>query len=308
MRKFYSSENGYIEKDNWQPECWVNIECPDEQDYMYLSSELGVPKSFLDSAADNDERPRFDHEDGWLLTILRIPFHTDDSEATEPYGTLTFAIITKEELIITISSHSTDMIESFIEHTRKKHIIDINKPDFILHIIYMSTFWFLKYLKAINVTVASASKGSKKNIRNKDLFQMMQLQNSLVYFNTALKGNTTLVDRLDKVFEDNCNEALLEDVKIELQQAQNTVDVYIEILDSTMDMLASVISNNVNDIMKKMTSVSIILMLPTLIASFYGMNVAVAFGGGHYAFWGIIGVSIAIALIIFFWLKHIKWM
>lgn len=306
MRRFYRSENGYIEKEIWSPECWINIECPDQDDFFYLSEELGVPLAFLESAADNDERPRFDHEDGWLLTIIRIPFHSPES--VEPYGTLTFAVITKGELMITISNQQTDMLKSFIDHTRKRHIIDINKPDFLLHLVYISTFWFLKYLKDINLAISEASSGPKKNVRNKDLYQMMQLQNSLVYFNTAIRGNTTLVQRLDKVFEDSCNDALLEDVEIELQQAQNTVDIYIQILDSTMEMLASVISNNVNDIMKKMTSVSIILMLPTLIASFYGMNVAVAFGTARYAFWGIIGVSLAIAIIIFIWLKHIRWM
>lgn len=306
MRRFYSSENGYIEKEIWEPECWINIESPNEEDYIYLTQELGVPQSFMESAADNDERPRFDHEDGWLLTILRIPFHNPNSP--EPYGTLTFAVITKDELIITISNRQTDMLESFIQHSRKKHIIDVNKPDFILYLIYMSTFWFLKYLKDINNAVTSAAEGPKRNVRNEDLYRMMHLQNSLVYFNTALKGNTTLLKRLDKVFMESCDDELLEDVEIELQQAQNTVDIYIEILDSTMNMLASVISNNVNDIMKKMTSVSIILMLPTLIASFYGMNVAVAFGTAHFAFWGIILVSLTIAFLIFLWLKHIRWM
>lgn len=306
MKKFYISENGYIPTEEWQPECWINIESPDEKDFLYLSDELGVPRVFLDSAFDIDERPRFDHEDGWLLTVLRIPFH--DSSSSEPYGTLTFSIITKEDVMITISNRSTDMIESFIDHTRKRHIIDVNKPNFILHLIYMATSWYLKYLKEINGTVSEEAAGPKKNVRNRDLYKLMQLQNSLVYFNTALKGNSALVERLDKVFEDNCDDELLEDVKIELQQALNTVNIYIEILDTTMEMLASVISNNVNDIMKKMTSVSIILMLPTLIASFYGMNVAVAFGSHTYAFWGIVGVSFAIAFIIFLWLKHIRWM
>lgn len=306
MRRFYKSENGYIEKDDWQPECWINIECPDSNDMDYLSHQLGVPMSFLESAADNDERPRFDHEDGWLLTIIRIPAYNPDS--SELYTTLTLAVITKEDLIITICDNHSAMIDDFIEHTRRKHIIDVNKPDFLLHLIYSATFWFLKYLKEINGTVSSSVIELKNSVRNEDLYRMMQLQNSLVYFNTALSGNATLVERIDKIFEDDCDAALLEDVKIELQQAQNTVNVYTEILDSTMDMLASVISNNVNDIMKKMTSVSIILMLPTLIASFYGMNVAVAFGDARLAFWCIIGASVAIAFIIFWWLKRIRWM
>lgn len=306
MRKYYTSENGFIELEDWQPECWINIESPDLQDLLYLKDELGVPKTFLDSAIDNDERPRFDHEDGWLLTILRIPCY--DPDMTEMYSTLTLAVITKDDLLITVCNQRSQMLESFLKYSRRKHTIGVNKPDFILHLIYMSTFWFLKYLKEINNYVTKSMIDLKKSVKNQDLYSMMQLQNSLVYFNTALKGNTTLVQRLDKVFEDDCDIELLEDVEIELQQAINTATIYVEILDTSMEMLASVISNNVNDIMKKMTSVSIILMLPTLIASFYGMNVAVAFGNAKFAFFGIIIFSVAIAFIIYLWLKHIKWM
>lgn len=306
MRKFYKSENGFIEYDSWKPECWINIECPNDEDIEYLRDNLGVPESFLESSADDDERPRFDHEDGWHLTILRIP--SFEPESQEKYKTLTFAIITKGKLIITICTRKARMLESFIEHSRRKHLIDVSKANFILYLIYISTLWYLRYLKEINNTVSEDIKDLKKSVRNDDLYAMMQLQKSLVYFNTALRGNNTIVERISKVYSDDYDDELLDDVEIELKQALNTVDVYIEILDSTMDMLASVISNNVNEIMKKMTSVSIILMLPTLIASFYGMNVAVAFGNAPLAFWGIIGLSVAISAIIFLWLKKIRWM
>ena len=306
MRRYFKSENGYVESESWQPQCWINIESPDEEDFIYLSEELGVPESFLESAADEEERPRFDHEDGWLLTIIRIPYF--DSKTEEKYSTLTFAVITKDELVISICRERSEMLHLFIERTRKRHIIDINKADFLLHIIYTSTSWYLKYLKEIDNTVSASIIELKHSVKNEDLYAMMQLQKSLVYFNTALRGNETLVQRIDKVFQDACDDELLDDVKIELQQALNTVDVSIEILDTTMDMLASVISNNVNEIMKKMTSVSIILMLPTLIASFYGMNVAVAFGDSAIAFWCIIGASIALSLFIFWRLKRANWM
>lgn len=305
MRKFYTSDNGYVEKEEWEPECWINVECPDGDDFHFLRHDLGVPESFLDSAADMDERPRFDHEGGWLLTILRIPRRPGSSP--DSYDTVTLAIITKDDLLLTISHNPTDMINDFIEQSRRRHIIGVNKPDFIMRLIYSSTFWYLNYLKEINVTVVHSVTDLRGSVRNEDLYNLMQLQKSLVYFNTALRGNTTLVERINKMFADDCNPELLEDVEIELQQAQNTVNVYIEILDSTMDTLASVISNNVNEIMKKMTSVSIILMLPTLIASFYGMNVAVAFGTSPAAFWGIIGFSLTLALIIFLLLRKIHW-
>ena len=305
MRRFYTSENGFIEKVNWEPECWINIECPDKEDFRYLSEELCVPRSFLDSASDEDERPRFDHEDGWLLTILRIPTRIDVHPAY--YGTLTFAVITKDDLLITISKHHTEMLGSFIEHTQRKHIVDIKKPDFLLHLIDSATFWYLKYLKEINDRVSSSFSDFNRRLSNNTLYEMLQMQKSLVYFNTSLRGNSTLVVRIDKMFVDSCDPDLLDDVQIEIAQAQNTANVYMEILASVMDTLDSVISNNVNEIMKKMTSVSIILMLPTLIASFYGMNVAVAFGASPHAFWGIVAASLGLAVVIYIILRRARW-
>lgn len=306
MRKFYSSENGYIEKDEWGPECWINVENPDREDFDFLRNELGVPESFLESAADGDERPRFDHEDDWRLTIIRIPRKI--SGETDRYDTVTLAIITNPELLVTVSHNPTQMLSDFIEHSQKRHLTGINKPDFILRMLYSSTYWYLNYLRDINNAVTVSVEELRNKVRNEDLYNFMMLQKSLVYFNTSLRGNMTLVDKIDKMFEDDCDPELLEDVEIEMQQAQNTVSVYTEILDSTMDTLSSVISNNLNEVMKKMTSVSIILMLPTLIASFYGMNVAVAFGDKQFAFWGIICFSLVLAFMIYLWLKRIKWL
>lgn len=306
MRKFYRSENGYVEKSDWTQETWINIENPDIEDFNYLRKDLGVPESFLESAADGDERPRFDHEQSWRLTIIRVPRKI--KEQSDRYDTVTLAIITNDELLITISHNPTEMLTDFIEDSKRKHLIGINKPDFILRILYSSTYWYLNYLHDINNAVTSAVEELRTKVRNNDLYNFMMLQKSLVYFNTSLRGNMTLVDKIDRMFVDNCDPELLEDVEIEMQQAQNTVTVYTEILDSTMDTLSSVISNNLNEVMKKMTSVSIILMLPTLIASFYGMNVAVAFGNKPLAFWGIISFSILLAFLIFILLKRIKWL
>lgn len=305
MRRYYSSEDGYIEKIQWEPSCWINIECPDEDDISFLREQLDVPQSFIDSVGDENERPRFDREDGWLLTILRIPHRPIGK--SDKYTTLTFGILTKDDTVVTVCQEQTEMLDDYISYTRKRRINVSNHPDFILRLIYSSTYWYQLYLKDINLTLTENANALSHSVTNEDLYTFMDLQKSLVYFNTSLRGNNILVQRIDKMFNEDCDPELLEDVEIEVEQALNTVDIYIEILDSTMDTLASVISNNVNQIMKKMTSVSIILMLPTLIASFYGMNVAVAFGGSQYAFWGIILFSIALAVLIYIWLKKINW-
>lgn len=306
MRKYYSSDDGYVEKEAWEPECWIYVEEPNSEDYHFLREELGVPDSFLQSCYDVDERARFDREDDWQLTIIRIPSRTESAEHRK-YRTLPLGIITKDDIILTICPGRSEMLSDYIAHTRRKHINVGNKPDFILRLIFSSTYWFLNYLREISQHITHSIKYLKKSVRNEDLFEMMKLQNSLVFFNTSLRGNSTLVERINKQFTDDCDPDLLDDVNIEIQQAMNTVNIYTEILDSSMDTFASVISNNVNQIMKKMTSVSIILMLPTLIASFYGMNVAVAFGAVHNAFWFIIIFSILLALLIYLWLRKINW-
>ena len=135
----------------------------------------------------------------------------------------------------------------------------------------------------------------------------MHVQNALVYFNTSIQGNQMLLERMPHLFADKYDAALLDDVDIEIRQAANTINVYSTILMGMQDSLESIISNNVNDIMKKMTVVSIVLMIPTLIASFYGMNVAVAFGSSKYAFFLIIAASMTLALVTFWILKKVKW-
>ena len=184
-----------------------------------------------------------------------------------------------------------------------------NKLTLILRIIYSSAVWFLKYLKQINNDVATAEKELEKSIRNEDLLQLMKLQKTLVYFNTSIRGNEVMIGRLKNIFQDTdyLDLELLEDVVIELKQAYNTVNIYSDILTGTMDAFASIISNNVNAIMKRMTSLSITLMIPTLIASFYGMNVDIHLEGFPHAFVFIVLLSAILSAVTFIWFRKIKW-
>ena len=211
--------------------------------------------------------------------------------------------------MISVCFQNTDMITDFISYTRRKNIIVRNKYELILRLIYSSAVWFLKYLKQIYNAVASAEKELEKSIRNEDLLQLMKLQKTLVYFNTSIRGNEVMVGKLQSIFQekDYKNKDLVEDVVIELKQAYNTVNIYSDILTGTMDAFASIISNNVNTIMKRMTSISIILMVPTLIASFYGMNVDVHIDNIPYAFSIIVLISIALSALAFMIFRKIKW-
>ena len=307
MRKYLYFENGFIEKPEWQPNCWVNIECPDDDDFQFLTQKLQVPESFLDDIADTDERPRTDSEGHWLLTILRIPMQS--SQPNVPFITIPIGIITNDKVTVSVCYHRTDLIPDFIAHARHKNITIRNKSDFILRIIYSSAVWFLKYLQQINNDVAHAEKELEKSIRNEDLLRLMKLQKTLVYFDTSIRGNEVMIGRLKNIFQNSgmLDMELLEDAVIELRQACNTVNIYSDILTGTMDAFASIISNNVNDIMKRMTSLSITLMIPTVIASFYGMNVDIHLDAFPHAFLLIVLLSAALSAGTFVWFRRIKW-
>ncbi len=180
MRKYLYSENGFVEKAEWKPNCWVNVECPDDSDFQFLTQELKVPESFLEDIADTDERPRTETEGNWLLTILRIPMQSNQHGI--PFITVPIGIITNNDIIVSVCYHHTELIPDFIQHTRRKGIVVNNKLTLILRIIYSSAVWFLKYLKQINNDVATAEKELEKSIRNEDLLQLMKLQKTLEPF------------------------------------------------------------------------------------------------------------------------------
>ena len=307
MRKYLYSENGFVEKPLWAPNCWVNVECPDHDDFQFLTRELNVPESFLEDIADADERPRTETEGNWLLTILRIPMQSSNPQI--PFITVPIGIITNNDIIVSVCYHQTELLPDFIQHTRRKNICVNNKLELILRLIYSSAVWFLKYLKQINNVVANAEKELEKSIRNEDLLRLMKLQKTLVYFDTSIRGNEVLIGRLKNIFQNTgmLDMELLDDAVIELRQAYNTVNIYSDILTGTMDAFASIISNNVNDIMKRMTSLSITLMIPTVIASFYGMNVDIHLDSFPHAFLFIVLLSAAISAGTFVWFRRIKW-
>lgn len=305
MRKFLECENGFVERTEWFPHSWVNIECPDKDDYDFLVDDLHVPADFLENVSDDDERPRIERSGDWKLTILRIPHKTEGGDI--PYITVPIGIITNNEIIVTICYHYTELLPDFISHTRIRGIEVTNEPDFILRIIYSSCYWYLRYLKEINDTVTGMERQLEKSVRNEQLLEMMRIQKTLVLFNTSVSGNEALLNRIRRVYGDRYDRDLLEDVEIELTQADNTVKVYSDILEGTMDSFASIISNNVNAIMKKMTGVSIVLMIPTLIASFYGMNVAISYGSQPWVFFLIVGGSLMLSAVLYIWLRRIDW-
>lgn len=298
------SEDFLITKE-WTPGSWVNIETPTPDELSNLKAKFGLPEDFLNDLSDIDERPRVEHNDGWDCIVLRIPVRDNDM----PFVTIPLGVMIKDEYIVTVCLYRNTLISDFIEHTQKRHTTISSSSDFILRLLKSSTYWYIRYLKDVKNIVAAAEVDLKKSIRNEDLLKLMNLQKTFVIFATSISGNNILLERINRLYRDELDKGLLEDVSIELRQADSTVTIATQMLDRTMNTYASVISNNVNAIMKRLTSISLILMIPTLIASFYGMNVDVGISmDNHWAFGYIVGAGFILAVVTCLWLRKIRWL
>lgn len=295
MKGFYKNGNGLVPCEQWEPKCWIRIENPTEEDKNYLIDDLQIPLSFYNDIEDIDERPRIESENGWYLVIVRVPIKNADLSL--PFSTVPLGIIFKEDVFVSVCFFQVELLSDFIVFSRRKGINIQNNLDLVLRLLLSSSVWFLKYLKQINLKIKIAEKQLEKSIRNEDLQTLLQIEKCLVFFTTSLKGNDILIHRIKnlKDYKDSIDAELIEDVEIELRQAQETTNVYSDILNGTMDAYASVISNNLNVIMKILTSISIILMIPTLLASLYGMNVPNNLENNQFGFWIVLFISFVIS-------------
>lgn len=296
MITFYKNENGLRQTEKKENNSWINAVCPTKEDKKFLLNELQIPEAFYSDIEDIDERPRIEIEDGWYLIILRIPFKSDDAKL--PFNTAPLGLIFKDDVFVSLTFHQTDILSDFVVYSKRKKISIENHFDLVLKLLLSSSVWFLKYLKQINQRIKLAEDNLEKSIKNEELQALLQIEKCLVFFVTSIKGNDILFRRLKNLKEhrDNFNEDLLEDVEIELRQAEETTNIYSNILTGMMDAYASVISNNLNVIMKRLTSISIILMIPTLVASLYGMNVPNNLEENHYGFIIVILISLVISV------------
>ena len=302
MRRFLCCNEAFAEKKSWQNDCWICIELPTEQDNRYLTQELNIPQAFLSDIQDVDERPRIETEDGWTLMILRIPYRDEGNDI--PYITVPLGIIMKADYFVTICHHATDMLPDFMLHIQRKRLTVSSNWDLTFRLFLSSSVWYLKYLKQINNQTRAVEKELERSIQNAELQRLLKIEKSLVFFITSLRGNDNLLVKLKNL---KSQREFFEDVEIELRQAQDSARIYSDILSGTMDAFASVISNNLNIIMKRMTALSVLLMIPTLIASLYGMNVPNSLEENSYGFFIIFLISIAFSGIGFLAIRRMKW-
>jgi len=309
MLNFYKkSDDGLKEIDSIEKDCWINAVQPNYIELNEISKELDVPEEFLTDPLDIDERARIEVEDEHILIILKIPY-LDKENPEVPYNTVPLGIIYSEHNITTVCSMETDILSTFIDR-KIKNVSLKNKEKFILLIFLRTAILYLKFLRQISNITNDLEKNLHKSMKNQELIKLLDLEKSLVYFTTALKSNEIMIGRLSiqKRFKLNTDHRdLLDDVLVEYRQGIEMASVYSNILSGMMDAFASVISNNLNVVMKFLTSVTIILMLPTLISSIYGMNIALPFQESPYAFLITMGGSLGLAIICVVLFMYRKW-
>lgn len=271
--KTYWNFNGNLNAiSEWQPNCWIQVTCPTEQDQQELQERFQIPDYFLSDIADTDERARYEYDDGWMLIILRIPYVKEVRSRT-PYTTVPLGIIHKRDVTITVCNFETNMMIDFVSYQQKRGEGFTDYVDMIFRLFLSSAVWYLKRLKQINALIEKSKKNLDKEVNNESLIGLSRLQDSLTYFVTSIRGNENLLAKLKfKLQVDELDADLIEDVYIEMSQARETTSIYSDILESTMDTYSSIINNNMNTVMRTLTSVSIIMMLPTLVSSLFGMN------------------------------------
>lgn len=271
--KTYWNFNGNLNAiSEWQPNCWIQVTCPTEQDQQELQERFQIPDYFLSDIADTDERARYEYDDGWMLIILRIPYVKEVRSRT-PYTTVPLGIIHKRDVTITVCNFETNMMIDFVSYQQKRGEGFTDYVDMIFRLFLSSAVWYLKRLKQINALIEKSKKNLDKEVNNESLIGLSRLQDSLTYFVTSIRGNENLLAKLKfKLQVDELDADLIEDVNIEMSQARETTSIYSDILESTMDTYSSIINNNMNTVMRTLTSVSIIMMLPTLVSSIFGMN------------------------------------
>lgn len=276
--KTYENDNVAVKIDRLEKGCWINLTAPTEEELTYVQNSLDILPNFLRDPLDEEEKPRIDLDENQVLIIVDTPYVYGDGQNLK-FETIPIGILITEEYFITISSRENPVLESF-KSKRIRDFYTFKKTRFTFQLLFNIAKDFLKYLRHIDKKTDDAEKVLQKSMRNKELFKMRELEKSLVFFTTSLKSNEIVMEKLlrgkyVKMYEED--QDLLEDVIIENKQAIEMANIYTSILSGTMDAFASVISNNLNIVMKFLTSVTIVMAIPTMISSFFGMNVILPF-------------------------------
>lgn len=296
LRIFKTVEDRLFELDAFEENAWIHLQDPKDDELLQVSQEVGVELDFLKAATDEEERARIDWENDQTLILVDIPVVDDEGSAFN-YTTLPLGIVHADKYIVTVCMAETTIIEDFMEE-RVRGFYTYKKTRFILQLLFKISAKFLQYLRQIDKVSTHVQNELHKSMKNRELLQMMQLEKSLVYFSTSLVANEVVMEKMmrtEAVKKYTDDAELLEDVIVENKQAIEMCTIYRDILSGTMDAFASIISNNLNVVMKFLAAATIIIAIPTLIASLWGMNVKVPFLDTSAGFWVVLGIAVASA-------------
>lgn len=283
--------------DELETNIWVNMTNPTEEEIQSVCDKFSIHPDYIKAALDEEERSRIEIETNCTLILVDVPIMVENAYTTFPLG-----IILTNECMITVCIKELNLLNDFI-YGKVKSFYTYKKTRFILQVLYKNATYYLQYLKNINKMSSKIEKQLHKSLKNSELIQLLDLEKSLVYFSTSLRGNDLVLEKmlkLDAIKKYPDDQDLLEDVIIENKQAIEMAKIYSNILSGTMDAFASVISNNLNIRMKFLTSVTILLTVPTMIASFFGMNLTLPLADNPFGFVIVIGISLFISGLIAF--------
>ena len=310
IQYFKVVEHQTIAIDKPEAGSWVNVLPPlKQEEFTELSETLDIPADFLTDSLDIDERSRYEIDDNVKLIVIKTPTENNSfNESDAFYITIPICIILTHNQIVTVNSFENEAIKKFLNTFRHRNAE--KKTMMVLKIFEKITTNFQECLKEINQRRNILEQKLYDAQRNEELLQLMRVQKSLVYFITALRSNELLMMKLARtnILQMNEDERdLLEDLIVETSQALETANTYTNILSSSLDAFASIISNNQNIVLKRLATLTIFLSVPVLIASIYGMNVPIPYSDTHYAFWIPVILSLVILLsVVWSYYKRIK--
>ena len=301
MKRIYLTVDDHLTEINTlEKGCWVHLQNPTREEIDGLNARFALDPTYLQAALDEEESARIERDGNQTLIIVDIPYVETDGNGYS-YTTIPMGIIIVDEVIITVSTRESTIITDFTEE-RIRGFWTFKRTRFLLQLLHRNASRFLSYLKQIDKVSMFVQKRLETDMRNTELLQMMKLEKSLVFFSTSLKGNEMVLEKMmrtDMLRKYPDDSELLDDVIIENKQAMEMCSIYRDIMSGTMDAFASIISNNLNIVMKILTSLTVVLSIPTLFASLWGMNVRVPFQDSPVGFPIVLGISIMASIVAF---------
>ena len=303
MIRIFKTEDGAMhEKEEMQPGCWIALTNPTASEIIDIADTYQIDPDHLRAPLDEEERSRIEVEDEYTLILVDIP-SIEERNGKDWFVTIPLAIITTKDVLITVCLEETPVLTSFMDG-RVRDFHTFMKTTYILQILYKNATQFLQYLRIIDKKSEVIERKLHQSQKNEELIELLELEKSLVYFTTSLRSNEVVLEkllRIEKIKKYPEDTDLLEDVIVENKQAIEMANIYSGILSGTMDAFASVISNNLNIVMKFLATVTIVLSIPTMIASFYGMNVnshGMPFADSPYGFAIVLGLTLLLSLFV----------